>query len=427
MTGGRRGDVLPDCSSDDLPLDRLCYTLTPTIARSMAFAHRYAGEISATRFSYYGLQRLEAQTERARIVTLCAAAGHPAQIDEVAHVVAGDILPPRRRVARDVIRRAAILVDAVGQYGERREASTPQVCAAYFDLAARGDETRTTSWAKSAGRERARLLESHRDSVKTDPRIEKLYSWLSGDEFLACEPLLRAAILYWALSELPTRGIACMGIDAVLAHELRAGRLGGQVHGHEDLLGDGLVFDQGDEAQGSLAFRAQVAAHPQGAGRGAGIAPPRRGRGACGTVSESRHGNPGRVPEPSWPLTRPPRGPARSWPSTRSSARRAAAATAACSGTPSGRDGRPWIGHGEVHDGAQRLDGGQAPARTAARAEPGAGGLCLRPRAGQVAAPAAPGARARSSQEVPGTSIGGASIGAPPSGREPGRPHRSGS
>ena len=59
--------------------------------------------------------------------------------------------------------------------------------------------------------------------MKTDPRMEKLYSWLAGDELLAREPLLRAAILYWALSELPTRGIARMGIDAVVAHELRAG------------------------------------------------------------------------------------------------------------------------------------------------------------------------------------------------------------
>ncbi|MFH0902582.1 MAG: hypothetical protein V2A73_18285 [Pseudomonadota bacterium] len=36
--------------------------------------------------------------------------------------------------------------------------------------------------------------------------------------------MLRAAILYWALSELPITGIACMGIDAVVAHELRTGR-----------------------------------------------------------------------------------------------------------------------------------------------------------------------------------------------------------
>jgi hypothetical protein len=225
MTGRRRDNVLPDCSSDELPLDRLRYTLTPAIARSMAFAHRYAGEISATRFSYYGLQRLEGQAERAHIAALCAAAGNPAQEGEVAHVVAGDLLPPRRRVAQDIIRRAAVLVDAVGQYGKRHEPSTSEVCAAYFDLAARGDETRTTSWAKFAGRERARLLESHLGSAKTDPRMEKLYSWLAGDDLLSREPLLRAAVLYWALSELPIRGIERMGIDAVVAHELRAGGL----------------------------------------------------------------------------------------------------------------------------------------------------------------------------------------------------------
>jgi hypothetical protein len=225
MTGRGRDDVLPDCTSDELPLDRLRYTLTPAIARHLAFAHRYAGELSASRFSYYGLQRLEARAERARIATFCAAVDHPVQLDEVAHVVAGDILPPRRRVAQDIIRRAAILVDAVAQYGERREASTPQVCAAYFDLAARGDETRTSSWAKFAGRERARLLDAHLNSVRTDPRMEKLYAWLANDGLLSDEPLLRTAVLYWALDELPFTGIARMAIDAVVAHELRAGRI----------------------------------------------------------------------------------------------------------------------------------------------------------------------------------------------------------
>jgi hypothetical protein len=65
----------------------------------MASAHGYAGGISAMRFSYYGLQQLEAGAARARIASLCASAGHPVQLGEVAHVVAGDILPPRRRVA----------------------------------------------------------------------------------------------------------------------------------------------------------------------------------------------------------------------------------------------------------------------------------------------------------------------------------------
>ena len=225
MTKRRNDERLPDCSSGELPLDRLGYTLTPAIARSMAAAHGYAGAISAMRFSYYGLQRLEAGAARARIASLCASAGHPVQLDEVAHVVVGDILPPRRRVAQDIVRRASILVDAVGQYGERREVSTPETCAAYLDLAAHGGEAGTTAWSKFAGRERGQLLELHRGSAKTDPRMEKLYSWLAEEDLLSREPLLRAAVLYWALSELPMGGIERMGIDAVVAHELRAGGL----------------------------------------------------------------------------------------------------------------------------------------------------------------------------------------------------------
>lgn len=225
MTKRPEYGALPDYPMGELPLDRLRYTLTPTIARGMALAHEYAGAISATRFSYYGLQRLEAQAQRARIASFCASAGHPVQEGEVAHVVAGDILPPRRRAAQDIIRRATVLVDAVAQYGERHEASAPDTCAAYLDLAARGDEARTTSWSKFAGRERSRLLELHRSSANTDPRMEKLYAWLAKDDLLSGEPVLRAAVLYWALSELPIRGVACMGIDAVVAHELWAGRI----------------------------------------------------------------------------------------------------------------------------------------------------------------------------------------------------------
>jgi hypothetical protein len=55
--------------------------------------------------------------------------------------------------------------------------------------------------------------------------MEKVYSWLAEDDLLSREPLLRAAVLYWALSEMQILGLARMGIDAVVAHELRAGDL----------------------------------------------------------------------------------------------------------------------------------------------------------------------------------------------------------
>jgi hypothetical protein len=225
MTKRRHDDKIPDCASVEITLDRLQYQLTPTIVRSVASAHRYAGAISAMRFSYYGLKRIEAEATQARIANFCTRVGHCVQRDEVAHVVAGDILPPRRRTEQDIIRRAAILVDAVAQYGERREASTPETCAAYLDLAVRGGAAGTTARLKFGGREHGRLLELHRSSVKTDPRMDKLYYWLAEDDLLSREPLLRAAVLYWALSEMQILGIARMGIDAVIAHELRAGDL----------------------------------------------------------------------------------------------------------------------------------------------------------------------------------------------------------
>jgi hypothetical protein len=211
MTQRRNDHKIPDCASVEIPLDRLQYRLTPTIVRSVASAHRYAGAISAMRFSYYGLKRIEAEATQTRIADLCASVGHCVQRDEVAHVVAGDILLPYRRTKQDIIRRATILVDAVNRYAERHEASTPETCAAYLDLAAQGDEAGTTAWSKFAGREHDRLLELHRSSVKTDPRMEKLYSWLAKDDLLSREPLLRAAVLYWALSEMQILGLARMG------------------------------------------------------------------------------------------------------------------------------------------------------------------------------------------------------------------------
>jgi hypothetical protein len=124
------------------------------------------------------LQRAQAARGRAtqpRIAELCASAGHRVQRDEVAHIVAGDILQPHRR-AQDVIRRAAILVDAVGQYGERREASTPKTCGRIStspNTAAtrepplgrvRGSRAGTTS------RSAPRLCED----LKTDPRMKEV-------------------------------------------------------------------------------------------------------------------------------------------------------------------------------------------------------------------------------------------------------------
>jgi len=45
MTKRRNDDQIPDRALGDLPLDRLRYQLTPTIVRSVASAHQYAGMV----------------------------------------------------------------------------------------------------------------------------------------------------------------------------------------------------------------------------------------------------------------------------------------------------------------------------------------------------------------------------------------------
>ena len=217
----RRND---DGSPDGLPaeLERPQYTITPTLARSVAFAHRFAGEISGMRFSFYSLKRLQAEASGARIADFCLSMGERVQPEEVVHVLAGDILPPRRRRAQDAIRRAAILADAVGGYKVRPDASTAKDCATYLDLAAAA-KPGPTSWSKFTGRERAHLFEQHRRSVNPDAEIVEVYERLANDNLLSCESLLRAGILYWALAEMPLQVTKRMGIEAVVAHELRAG------------------------------------------------------------------------------------------------------------------------------------------------------------------------------------------------------------
>jgi hypothetical protein len=210
---------------DDVPLDKLKYNVTPRLVTLLTFAHRSAGAASALRFSYYGKKRLQTEADRLRIANLVAGSGQRVKLDEVAHVLAGDILPPRRHITQEYIRRAAILLAAIEQYGSRRDGGTPETFTAYLDLVRRGSETGSTSWAKFAGQRRDKLLELHRDSVKVAAPVKQLYEWVSEDELLAAEPLLRTAVLYWGLTRHHAATVDRMAISAVMAHELRAGGL----------------------------------------------------------------------------------------------------------------------------------------------------------------------------------------------------------
>jgi len=210
---------------DHVPLDKLKYGVTPRLVTLLTFAHRNAGAAAALRFSYYGRKRLQTQADRLRIANLVAGSGQRVKLDEVEHVLAGDILPPRRHITEEYIRCAAILLAAIEQYGNRNDVTTPETFTAYMDLVRRGSDTGSTSWAKFAGQRRDKLLELHRDSVKVAAPVKQLYDWISEDELLATEPLLRAAVLYWGLTRDHAATMDRMAISAVVAHELRAGRL----------------------------------------------------------------------------------------------------------------------------------------------------------------------------------------------------------
>jgi hypothetical protein len=222
MTATLRSRLVGD---DDIPLDKLTYTVTPHLVTVLTLAHRRAGAAAALRFSYYGKKRLQTQADRVRIAELVAGAGHRVKLDEVEHVLVGDILPPRRHITQEYIRRAAILLAAIEQYGRRNDASTPETFTSYLDLAQHGSDSSTTSWAKFAGQQRDKLLEIHRDSVKVEKPVQQLYDWVEEDELISTEPLLRAAVLYWGLTRLHSAKNDSMAISSVVAHELRAGQL----------------------------------------------------------------------------------------------------------------------------------------------------------------------------------------------------------
>lgn len=215
----------PYDGDDDIPLDKLTYNITPQLVAALTFAHRSAGAAAALRFSYYGRKRLQTEADRLRIANLVAGSGQSVKLDEVTHVLASDLLPPRRRIAQEYIRRAAILLTAVERYSDQRAPSTPETFTAYLDLVRRGSDTGATSWAKFAGQRRDKLLELHRGSVKVAAPVKELYDWLSKDELLAGEPLLRTTVLYWGLTRQHQATIDRMATSAAVAHELRAGGL----------------------------------------------------------------------------------------------------------------------------------------------------------------------------------------------------------
>ncbi len=219
--GAEVGDPVPE-RPESLPSDPLRYELQPALVRHLTWAHRNAGKVGGMRFSHYGRKRLEVQAHRKRITYMVMRAGHASvTLDEVTRVLAGDLLPPRRRLIEEFTRKAAVLCETTRQFARPGEPTTPEVCATYLDFLKRG----RALWSRFAGQHKERLIEMHRGSVEPSPEVARLYEWMGDDDLVSDEPILRAATLYWGLSILHPYAFERPVLDAIVDHELRAGSI----------------------------------------------------------------------------------------------------------------------------------------------------------------------------------------------------------
>jgi hypothetical protein len=205
---------------EEIPLDSLHYEITPRLVSHLTWAHYEAGAVSRRRFSHYGYKRLETDAQKRRIGYGVMRAGkYDVEFEEVARVLAGDILPRRKQQMAATIRRVAVLADAVQHFGEKKEKSTPELFHTYLDFLARGE----TLWHRFVGQPKHRLLDAHRASVTVSDQTACLYNWINNDELVSDDPFLRAATLYWGLSIPYSHPYELPAVDAIVEHELRAG------------------------------------------------------------------------------------------------------------------------------------------------------------------------------------------------------------
>ena len=203
---------------------KLAFELTPELVAELTRASREAGALGATPLSYYGRRRLVAEARRRRIADWAEIGNTPRVLDELAHVLQGDLLPRERAVAMGPMRRAAFMHELAAELALRNGPSTVEAFAAYAALA-RGELTESR-WAQLGQLWQSGVVESLA-KAPVPPQVGKLYVWLAAQPHVRQQPLLRTALLHWGLNRIAPEFVARQSVEAVVHQELCAGEFDG--------------------------------------------------------------------------------------------------------------------------------------------------------------------------------------------------------
>ncbi len=203
-----------------IPIEELRYSITPQLVKELTYAHAKAGHISSMRFSHYGKRKLDLQAKYERIANMVFyTAESDITPEEVSQVLAGNVLPPRKRIAMEFARISGVLCDAVDGYCQKYTAPTPEICETYLQFARGG----AIQWAGFVVKKRGIQLEIPRGSIEIRESVSGIYEWINKDALVSDEPILRAATVFWYLSTIRHARLEKTANLAIMAHELRVG------------------------------------------------------------------------------------------------------------------------------------------------------------------------------------------------------------
>jgi hypothetical protein len=201
-----------------IDLAKLRFEMSPFLVTYLVKAGRESGAIAATPLSDYTLRRLAAEARVRRIASALPITPTREHLDEVARVANGAVLPRNRWDVMGRIQRATVLHEVVAQFASRGGAANAASVATYLGIL-RHDPS-SAQWERVMAPRGADFFETL-PALPPDPWVNTLFEWIAKQEHLAFQPLLRAALLNWALARRFPYGTERPAIHAVVYQELR--------------------------------------------------------------------------------------------------------------------------------------------------------------------------------------------------------------